>query len=169
MTVFTASAALGRISGAGFDCACVFGKAGLIAAAEKREGDKASPMGLWPVRRVFYRADRIAEPAARLRCDPIEPQDGWCDAPGDPGYNRLVRLPYPASCETLMRQDGLYDLVVVLGHNDDPPIGDLGSAIFLHCRAEDGAGTAGCVAAPRDALSALIALMAPGDGVEIKA
>ena len=35
-------------------------------------------------------------------------------------YNRPVRLPYPASAETLWRDDHLYDLVVVLGHNDAP-------------------------------------------------
>jgi len=167
MTVFVASASAGRITGSGLEAPCVFGKSGLISAASKREGDRASPVGQWPVRRAFYRADRLPAPVTRLRLDPIEAADGWCDAPQDPAYNRLVRRPYPASCETMMREDGLYDLVVVPGHNDDPPVPQLGSAIFLHCRAEEGLATAGCVAAPRQAVIDLVERMAPGDVVEI--
>ena len=47
-------------------------------------------------------------------------------------YNRLVKLPYAASHEELWRDDHLYDLVVVLGFNDDPVVPGKGSAIFLH-------------------------------------
>ena len=58
--------------------------------------------------------------------------DGWCDAPDDPNYNRLVSLPYPASAEHLWRDDNVYDLIAVLGYNDDPVVPGKGSAIFLH-------------------------------------
>ena len=59
-------------------------------------------------------------------------------------------LPYPASAETLpWREDGLYDIIVVLGHNDDPIIAGRGSAIFLHVAAPDYAPTAGCIALSR--------------------
>lgn len=167
MTRFIASASQGEIRGAGRRAPCVFGKAGLIAALDKREGDQASPIGVWPIRRAFFRSDRLSRPDTALRLDAIAPQDGWCDAPADPAYNRLVRLPYPASAETMTREDGLYDLVVVLGHNDDPAHPGLGSAIFLHCMAEDGAGTLGCVATARAALIGLLGEMAPGDCVEI--
>ena len=37
----------------------------------------------------------------------------------------------------MWREDGLYDLVVVVGYNDDPPEGEWGSAIFLHIARED--------------------------------
>jgi L,D-peptidoglycan transpeptidase YkuD (ErfK/YbiS/YcfS/YnhG family) len=47
-------------------------------------------------------------------------------------YNRLVRMPNDWSHEKMWRDDGLYDLVVVVGYNDDPPEGEWGSAIFLH-------------------------------------
>src|SRR5690554_2419769 len=99
---------------------CALGRAGIAAA--KREGDGATPVGRFPMRRVLYRPDRGEAPATRLPIAPIAPDDGWCDDPGDPAYNRPVRLPYPARCETLWRADALYDVVVVLGHNDDPPV-----------------------------------------------
>lgn len=173
MTVYTASLAAGRLTGPDCDAPCAFGKAGSIPATVKREGDLASPLGHWPVRRVFYRADRVAAPRTALRTDPIAADDGWCDAPGHPAYNRLVRLPFAESHEALLREDGLYDLIVVLGHNDDPPKEALGSAIFLHCALpfEDGAlrPTAGCVAVPRQDLVQLVGMLAPGDGIEIAA
>ncbi len=89
MTVYTASFGAGRLAGPGFEAPCVFGKSGLVSAAEKREGDGASPIGAWPVRRAFYRADRLEPPATALRLDAIGLEDGWCDAPCDPAYNRL--------------------------------------------------------------------------------
>ena len=76
-------------------------------------------------------------PSRRLPLRAIRKDDGWCDAPDDPNYNRLVKLPYPASAETMWREDHLYDLVAVLGYNDDPVVPGKGSAIFLHL-ARDG-------------------------------
>ena len=96
------------------------------------EGDGITPIGAFPVREIFYRADRIARPDTRLPLRALEQNDGWCDAPDDPNYNRLVKLPYPASAEQMWREDHLYDLVVVLGYNDDPVVPGKGSAIFLH-------------------------------------
>lgn len=167
MTVYTARLSEGQLSGGGFAAPCVFGRAGLIDAGDKREADGASPVGVWPVRRIFFRSDRLDTPRSKFRVDEIKAEDGWCDDPGDRAYNRLVRRPYPASHEILMRKDGLYDLIVVLGHNDDPPAPGLGSAIFLHCRPDHDRGTLGCVAVPRDDLAALIERLEPGDAVEI--
>ncbi len=61
-------------------------------------------------------------------------------------YNRPVRLPYAAGHERLWRDDGIYDVIVVLGHNDDPPVPGRGSAVFLHVARSDYGPTAGCVA-----------------------
>lgn len=146
---------------------CALGKTGVIAAADKREGDRKSPLGAWPVRRACWRADRLERPQTALVLDAIASDDGWCDAPGDPAYNRPVRLPYPASCEALAREDELYDIVVVLGHNDDPPEPGLGSAIFLHCARPDFPPTQGCVALARGDLLDVLASVQPGDRLEI--
>lgn len=164
---YVACFAAGRLAGPDFAAPCVFGKAGLVDAKDKREGDKASPIGVWPARRALFRADRIAAPASRLRIDPISPDDGWCDDRDDIGYNRQIRRPYAGRHEILSREDGLYDLLVVLGHNDDPPVAGLGSAIFLHCQTPDGAPTLGCLAIPRADLIALVSRLNPGDEIEI--
>jgi L,D-peptidoglycan transpeptidase YkuD (ErfK/YbiS/YcfS/YnhG family) len=123
--------------------ACL-GRAGI--AAFKVEGDFATPAGLLPLRRVLYRADRVAPLRAACPIEPISPEDGWCDDPRDPAYNRPVRLPYPGRHEELWRADGVYDVVGILGWNDAPPIRDRGSAIFLHVTTPARAPTAGCIA-----------------------
>ena len=99
--------------------------------------------------------------------DPTQPEDGWCDSPEDPAYNRPVRLPYAASCETLQRQDELYDIVVILGHNDAPPVPGLGSAIFLHCAKPGYPPTLGCVALAKEDLIDVLGKVSPGDRIEI--
>ena len=113
---------------------------------EKREGDHATPVGAFLLREVLYRPDRMGAPATRLPARALRAEDGWCDAPDDPAYNRQVRLPYGASAERLWRSDHIYDLIVPLGYNDDPVIPGHGSAIFLHLARPDYAGTEGCVA-----------------------
>lgn len=163
---FRASASAGQLTGPDIRSACVFGASGLVDAASKREGDKASPIGIWPVRRALFRADRMEPPSTELVLDPITASDGWCDAPEDPAYNRPVRKPYRASHETLLRSDGLYDLVIVLGHNDNPPEPGLGSAIFLHCMADNGKPTAGCLAIKRQDLIHLVNQLRAGDWIE---
>lgn len=146
---------------------CAIGRGGLASAADKREGDGVSPIGVWPLRAVLYRADRGPAPRTALPNRPITRADGWCDDPAHPDYNRLVELPFPASHEVLWREDGLYDLVVVLGHNDDPPVAPLGSAIFLHLARPDYAPTEGCIALSRPDLEMVLALAQPGDALEI--
>jgi len=147
---------------------CALGRGGVVPAALKREGDGSSPAGAWPLRRVLYRPDRGPPPTTGLPIQPIEPGDGWCDDPADPNYNRPVQLPYPASAEHLWREDGVYDLVVVLGHNDDPVAPGKGSAIFLHLARPDFEPTEGCVALARSDLETLLALARPGDALEIR-
>ena len=132
------------------------------------EGDGITPLGSFVVREIFYRADRIARPDVKLPLHVIAPDDGWCDAPGDTNYNRLVKLPYRASAEILWRDDALYDLVAVLGYNDNPVVPGKGSAIFLHLALPDYSPTHGCVAlAFADALAALEQLQ-PGDAVVVE-
>jgi L,D-peptidoglycan transpeptidase YkuD (ErfK/YbiS/YcfS/YnhG family) len=128
---------------------CALGKGGIRPG--KQEGDGATPAGLLPVRRVLWRADRGPRPRTPLPAEPIAPEDGWCDDPGHRDYNRAVQLPHPARHERLWREDAVYDVIGVLGWNDDPVERGRGSAIFLHLAREDFRPTEGCVAlAPRD-------------------
>ncbi len=125
---------------------CALGRGGV--RADKREGDGATPVGRFTLRRVLWRADRLERPETGLPLSPIAPDDGWCDAPEDPAYNRPVKRPYPASHEELWRDDHVYDVIVVMGHNDDPVVPGQGSAVFMHVARPDWEPTAGCVALP---------------------
>ena len=145
---------------------CALGRGGL--KRDKREGDGATPIGAWPMRRLLYRADRMAAPATRLPSAPIGPEDGWCDDPADPAYNRPVRLPYAARHERLWREDAIYDLLVVLGHNEDPIVAGKGSAIFLHVARPDYGPTEGCVALAHADLARILVEAAPGDRVVVE-
>jgi L,D-peptidoglycan transpeptidase YkuD (ErfK/YbiS/YcfS/YnhG family) len=167
-TAFRVGRNQGEVIWQGHRVKAALGKGGLKPAAEKREGDGSSPIGAWPLRRVLYRPDKGPTPRTGLPIEALKREDGWCDAPPDPAYNRPVTLPYPASAERMWRDDDLYDLVVVLGHNDDPVIPGAGSAIFLHLAKPDYSPTEGCVALARADLEALLAAAGPGDVLEIR-
>jgi len=107
-------------------------------------------------------------PQIALPAEPISPDDGWCDAPGDPNYNRAVKLPYPKSTESMWRDDHLYDVVALLGFNDNPVIDGAGSAIFLHCAREDYGPTEGCVALKLPDLLSVLAALKPDAQIEIR-
>jgi L,D-peptidoglycan transpeptidase YkuD (ErfK/YbiS/YcfS/YnhG family) len=133
---------------------CTIGRSGACAAEVKREGDGCTPLGVWPLRAVLFRQGRSAPPAGiQLPWRWVHGHDGWSDDPADPAYNRPVRLPHGFGAETLQRDDMLYDIIVILGHNDDPPEPGKGSAIFFHlwdeARASDARMTEGCVAIKR--------------------
>lgn len=123
----------------------------------KREGDGGTPLGRFPVRLVLYRADRVSRPRVPLPVRAIRADDGWCDDPDDRNYNRLIRLPSNRSAEGLMRDDTLYDYVLVLGHNDCPRIKGRGSAIFVHLARPQYTPTEGCIAFSHADLSAVLA------------
>jgi L,D-peptidoglycan transpeptidase YkuD (ErfK/YbiS/YcfS/YnhG family) len=123
---------------------CALGRAGTVH--DKREGDMATPAGSWPLLAGYYRADRGPRPKAWQVLTPLRRDMGWCDDPLLPSYNRPVQLPFLGSHELMWRDDGLYDVVIVLGHNLHPRRKNRGSAIFLHCVREGFQPTAGCIA-----------------------
>ena len=134
--------------------------------ADKSEGDGATPLGLLPLRRVLYRADRGGLPSCAVPVELLSPEDGWCDDPDHVDYNRMVRLPHPARHERLWRDDAVYDLIGVLGWNDAPVVRGRGSAIFLHVARPDFAPTEGCIALPGPVLCHLLA--AGLDEIEVR-
>jgi L,D-peptidoglycan transpeptidase YkuD (ErfK/YbiS/YcfS/YnhG family) len=156
---------LARLGGLSIHCA--LGRGGVSHA--KIEGDGCTPAGRFAIRRLLYRSDRIRDLACRLPMQPISPGDGWCDDPADGAYNRPVLRPYPASHEEMWREDSLYDLVLVIGHNDDPVLPGKGSAVFLHLAQPDYAPTAGCVAFARADFIALLAAMDPTTQIVVTA
>jgi L,D-peptidoglycan transpeptidase YkuD (ErfK/YbiS/YcfS/YnhG family) len=123
---------------------CVIGERGFTAT--HREGDRATPLGSYPLRECWYRADKIIKPETGLPLKIIRQDDGWCDDPTHPDYNKRVKLPFAASHEKLWRDDDTYDLIVPIGFNDDPVVPGKGSAIFLHLAKPGYPPTLGCVA-----------------------
>jgi len=159
--------ARGKFSGNGLTCPCAMGRGGVIAAEQKREGDGTSPQGLWQMVRVIYRPDRLARPDTALPVIPMRENDGWCDAPGHPLYNRPVSLPFADSHEKLWRDDHVYDLIVELNHNRDPIIPGRGSAVFFHLAHEDYRPTEGCVAIAREQMLEVLKTANPKTSIEI--
>ena len=127
-----------------------------------REGDRATPAGVFRLLEVRYRPDRVRRPRTLLPVRPIRPRDGWCDTPGHRLYNLPVRHPVPFSAERLWRDDHLYDILVVLDFNIRPRTQGRGSAIFLHVARADLSPTLGCVAVPLSFLERMLAHCAPG-------
>ena len=142
---------------------CALGRGG--RRPKGGEGDGITPKGRWIFRKVFYRPDRVQRPRTGLPVLPLTQKMGWCDAPGDANYNRLVRLPYPTGHESLWRQDHLYDLLAVLGYNDAPRSQGRGSAIFLHLARNDYGPTEGCVALSVDHMRVLLKALRPGQSL----
>lgn len=146
---------------------CRIGKSGTVPVASGREGDAKTPLGEYHLRFGLYRSDRLPEPRSDLTFRRLRKDDGWCDAPNDPAYNRFIRLPYPASHETLWREDGAYDIILVMSHNDSPPVPDLGSAVFIHVAQPDDRKTLGCIALAPEEMVQLLPLLQTGLPIRI--
>jgi L,D-peptidoglycan transpeptidase YkuD (ErfK/YbiS/YcfS/YnhG family) len=157
----------GRLHWSGHEVRCALGRGGVVDAELKREGDGATPLGIWPMRQVFFRPDRIVAPQTQLPALALTPEMGWCDDPHNALYNRLVKLPFPAGHEKLWREDQVYDLVVALGYNDDPVVPGRGSAIFLHIARPDYSPTEGCVACAQADLLDLLKAAGPDDALRV--
>jgi len=149
---------------------CALGIEGVILS--KQEGDHKSPMGKFNLRSIYYRYDKIKEPIySQVPVMAILKEDGWCDDPGDAAYNKSVMLPYHASAESLWRDDDLYDVLVVLGYNDEPTILGKGSAIFIHVARDleddNYLGTEGCVSLNKADLLELLPILTPETSLHI--
>lgn len=141
------------------------GRSGI--GALKREGDGATPLGRFPIRLVLYRADRVQRPVTYLPVRAIRAADAWCEEPRDPNYNRLVGLSPRSNADRLKRDDHLYDLVLVLGHNDRPRVRGKGSAIFVHLSRPGYAPTAGCIALSLHDFGRLMAELRRGSSIVV--
>jgi len=123
---------------------CAIGKNGI--AENKTEGDGKTPKGCFEIRKVLYRKDRIEKLQTDLSVEEIQENDAWCDDVNDENYNQQIKLSHNTSHEKLWRDDEIYDIVVVLGYNDNPMVSRKGSAIFIHIARQSYSPTAGCIA-----------------------
>lgn len=129
--------------------------------ANKREGDGATPRGIFRLRRLWWRADRHPRPATSLPVQRITRDDGWCENPVDRHYNRPIKVSPHASIDRLARNDNLYDFVIEIDHNTRPRIAGRGSAVFIHAARQRFAPTAGCVALELKTLRRMLSHLGP--------
>ena len=140
--------ARGWLSAGNLRIACALGSAGI--ARRKREGDGATPAGRFGLLWAFYRPDRPRPAAGGVRLVAMRHDQGWCENPTSPRYNRPVRLPARDCTDRMWREDALYDLIFVLDQNFTRRAKGAGSAIFFHIARPGLTPTAGCVAIRAD-------------------
>ena len=136
---------------------CAIGKRGI--SKKKVEGDKCTPKGSFKFRYVFYRKDRVTNIKSKQKLVPIKKDFGWCDDVRSKYYNKFVKLPFKFSAEKLYIKKNIYDIVVVIDHNQNPIKKGKGSAIFLHVAKRDYSPTLGCIALSKDKLKILISII----------
>ena len=123
---------------------CTLGKNGITK--NKQEGDFKTPKGIFKLKKIFYRKDKIKFIKTILKKIYIKKNIGWCDDPTSKYYNKEIKFPFKDSAEKLWRKDNIYDIIIVLNYNFNPIIKNKGSAIFLHICKKNYAATKGCIA-----------------------
>ncbi len=159
------SRARGWLSAGPVRVTCAHGAAGIVRI--KREGDKGTPAGRFRILWGYCRPDRVRLRSVGAPLKPMRRDQGWCEDPSSPRYNRPVRLPATDCTDRMWRDDHLYDLIFVLDQNFSRRSKGRGSAIFFHLARPGLTPTAGCVAisaadmlklAPRLARGAVMAI-----------
>ena len=155
---------------------CQIGKAGHKIHTKKKEGDKATPIGKWRLKSIYYRSDKVLKPIIKnktFKINKITKNCGWCDDPESIYYNKYINVKKNfhvknINFEKLWREDDAYDLVIEISHNSRPIIKGKGSAIFVHCSFSDYCKTLGCVALKKKDLIFLIKNISNKVYLEIK-
>lgn len=145
--------ARGWLTAGPFRILCALGPAGIVRM--KREGDRGTPAGRFPLLWAWYRPDRWRRPGGGIAAWPMRPDQGWCEDPASPRYNRPVRLPAADCTDRMWREDRLYDLTFVLDQNFTRRAKGRGSAVFFHLARPGLTPTAGCVAIEPSAMRKL--------------
>ena len=144
---------------------CAIGKRGI--GIKKREGDLITPKGIFKIKEIFYRKDRIKNLSTKIRKIIIKKNMGWCDDPNSKKYNQLIRYPFKFNSERLYRSDNIYDIIIVLNFNMSPVKKNKGSAIFIHVAKNKFSSTKGCIALKKNELKKMIKFLTRTTSVKI--
>ena len=136
---------------------CAIGKRGI--SNKKKEGDLTTPKGVYRIKGIFYRKDKIKKLKSIIKKKVIKKSMGWCDDPKSKDYNKLIKYPFKYNSEKLFRSDNIYDIVVVLDFNMNPIKKNKGSAIFIHVAKKNLSPTKGCVAIKKKELKKIVRLI----------
>ena len=147
-----------------FQFKCALGKSGV--KKNKKEGDGATPHGIFSIGKIYYRADRIRKINTNLCSKIIKKNMGWCNNPNDKYYNKEFNLSLKKKGEKIFRKDHIYDAFIIINYNMNPVIPNKGSAIFLHLTKKY-KPTAGCVAISFKDFLTLTKFIKPRDKIQI--
>ena len=128
----------------GYKLKCSIGKSGITSS--KKEGDLASPKGIFKLGILYYRKDRIKSLKCKIKKRIIRKSMGWCDDTKSKKYNQEISFPFTYKAEKLYRTDKIYDIFINIKYNQFPIVKGKGSAIFLHLCSKKYKPTSGCVA-----------------------
>ena len=128
----------------GYKLKCSIGKSGITSS--KKEGDWATPKGVFKLGMLYYRKDRHKNLKSKLKKRVIKKNMGWCDDVRSKRYNKEISFPFKYRAEKLYRIDRIYDIFINIKYNQSPVIKNKGSAIFLHLSNQKYKPTTGCVA-----------------------
>tara|TARA_Y100000590_G_scaffold451965_1_gene594268 strand:+ start:1269 stop:1760 length:492 start_codon:yes stop_codon:yes gene_type:complete len=128
----------------GYKLKCSIGKSGL--SISKKEGDLATPKGLFKLGLLYYRKDRISSIKCKIAKKVIKRNMGWCNDLKSKKYNREITFPSTYSAEKLYLKKNIYDVFINIKYNYFPTIKGKGSAIFLHLCDKKYNPTKGCIA-----------------------
>ena len=144
---------------------CAVGKRGI--SKKKREGDLITPKGIFKIKKVYYRKDRVKNLITKIKKIAIKKDMGWCDDPKSQKYNKPVKFPFKYKSEKLFRSDNIYDIILVLDFNMNPTIKNKGSAIFIHVAKNDLRPTKGCIAVKKRELKKILKFFTTRTKIEI--
>ena len=128
----------------GYKLKCSIGKSGIKDS--KKEGDSASPKGIFKLGLIYYRKKRNKSFKTKLKKKVIKKNMGWCNDSKSKKYNQEIYFPFKYSAEKLYRKDKIYDIFINIKYNHSPIVKGKGSAIFLHLTDKQYQPTQGCVA-----------------------
>jgi len=138
-----------------FKLKCCIGKNGLNC--NKKEGDYSTPKGLFNLKKLYFRKDRVGIPKCKIEKKIIKENMAWCDEPNHKKYNEEIKIYNKRLKENLYRNDHRYDYVISISHNEQK-IPNKGSAVFIHLT-DNYKPTAGCVALKRKDFEILLKLI----------
>tara|TARA_B110000305_G_C19118783_1_gene483345 strand:- start:56 stop:544 length:489 start_codon:yes stop_codon:yes gene_type:complete len=138
-----------------FKLRCCIGKKGLNS--NKKESDHSTPKGLYNLKKLYFRKDRVGNPKCKLDKKIIKTDLAWCDDPSHKKYNEEIKTNDKNLKERLYRKDHKYDYIITINHNDKKVSGK-GSAIFIHLT-NDYKPTAGCIALKKKDFQILLKLI----------
>ena len=138
-----------------FRLRCCVGKKGLNS--NKKEGDYSTPKGLFHLRKLYFRKDRVGVPKCKINKKVIKKHMAWCDDPNNKKYNEEIETHNKSLKETLHRRDHKYDFIISISHNERKIPGK-GSAVFIHLT-NDYKPTEGCVALKKKDFEILLKLI----------